>query len=118
MSSGSVFWNDEDNQNGNTVNGTVPSGQYDHDTRIDYCCMVSGNASQPIALPTRSPFYLFAYTEQCQEVEGMTVSQEWFRWDVPEDRGNIYTRGSRPYLRLYRNNHYIYFCFYQIKLNY
>lgn len=35
---GSVFWDDEDLLNANYHGGTVPSGSFGRDTRINYCC--------------------------------------------------------------------------------
>ncbi|XP_071798874.1 uncharacterized protein [Asterias amurensis] len=100
MSSGFIFWDDEDSNNHNEVQGTVPSGVYDQDTLIYYCCMTDGDVSQPISLPTQNPFYLFPYnSEQCQTVQGMEATQEYFRWDeqdyqLREDKSG----GSHPYL--------------------
>ncbi|XP_071798823.1 uncharacterized protein [Asterias amurensis] len=86
MSSGFIFWDDED-VNANTWYGTVPSGVYNRNTRIDYCCMTDGDVSQPISLPTQNPLYLFPYnSEQCQTVQGMNATEEYFRWDE-EGRG-------------------------------
>ncbi|XP_071798872.1 uncharacterized protein [Asterias amurensis] len=99
MSSGFIFWDDEDSNNQNEVQGIVPSGVYDQDTRIDYCCMTDGDVSQPISLPTQNPFYLFPYnSEQCQAVQGMNATQEYFRWDeedIPTSEDK--TGGSHPY---------------------
>ena len=86
MSSGLIFWDDENDDNQNRVNGTVPKGVYDSDTLIHFCCMTGGSASDQIILPSQSPFYLFSYGDICQEVQGMDVSLEWFTWDY-EDTG-------------------------------
>lgn len=34
----SVYWDDEDSNNANSHHGTLPSGVYDKNTRIYYCC--------------------------------------------------------------------------------
>lgn len=34
----SVYWDDEDEQNQNSHGGTLPSGVFDYNTRIYYCC--------------------------------------------------------------------------------
>lgn len=36
--SGFIRWDDEDNENVNSFDGTLPSGVYDADTVIYYCC--------------------------------------------------------------------------------
>lgn len=38
---GSVYWDDEDAGNANSRGGTLPSGSFDDDTRINYCCRYS-----------------------------------------------------------------------------
>ncbi|XP_071798873.1 uncharacterized protein [Asterias amurensis] len=107
MTSGFIFWNDEDSNNHNDVQGIVPIGVYDQDTRIDYCCMTDGDVSQPISLPTQNPFYLFPYnSEQCQAVQGMNATQEYFFWDeedIPTYENK--TGGSHPYHIIKQSNH-------------
>ena len=100
MLSGSISWDDEDGDNENYKNGTVPEGVYGQDTLIYYCCMTDGDVSQPISLPTQNPFYLFPYnSEQCQAVQGMNATQEYFRWDEEDDpiSSRDKTLGSHPY---------------------
>lgn len=41
FSSGSVYWDDEDTYNMNGKGGYLPSGSFDSDTRINYCCRYS-----------------------------------------------------------------------------
>ena len=35
---GFLRWDDENDENVNSFEGTLPSGVYDADTMIDYCC--------------------------------------------------------------------------------
>lgn len=77
---GWVFWDDRDIFNRNDLSGECPDGEYGEDTLIRYCCRDDGPASNPILLPNEVPFYLLRYGGQCQEVSGMLVSEEWFRW--------------------------------------
>ena len=35
---GSVFWDDEDDNNANGYGGVLPSGDFGRNTRINYCC--------------------------------------------------------------------------------
>ncbi|XP_071798869.1 uncharacterized protein [Asterias amurensis] len=123
MTSGFIFWDDEDSNNHNEVQGTVPSGVYDQDTRIDYCCMTDGDVSQPISLPTQNPFYLFPYnSEQCQAVQGMNATREYFRWDEEDDpiSSRDKTWGSHPYqtrvpssINGAADNSILYYCHYE-----
>ncbi|XP_071798871.1 uncharacterized protein [Asterias amurensis] len=121
MSSGFIFWNDEDSNNHNEVQGIVPSGVYDQDTRIDYCCMTDGDVSQPISLPTQNPFYLFPYnSEQCQAVQGMNATQEYFRWDeedIPTSEDK--TGGSHPYHIIHglADDNIVHYCHYEAIYN-
>ena len=95
MTSGSIFWDYEDTDNRNSVNGTVPSGVYDQDTLIRFCCKTGGDVSAPIALPSHSPFYLFPYTTQCQQVQGMDTVAEWVVWRVDRFK-YAYLNGNHP----------------------
>ena len=112
MSQGSLFWDDEDDDNINDVHGSLPSGEYDRNTLIRYCCMTSGSVETPITLPTNSPFYLFPYIKKCQEVKGMSVTREWFNWD-DEDRKNINEKeGDHPFCKENMYGRKLFYCFY------
>ncbi|XP_030844468.1 uncharacterized protein LOC105438006 [Strongylocentrotus purpuratus] len=76
-----IHWDDEDDDNENTCGGVLPDGRYHVDTRIQFCCRGDGVTSFGISLPTFNTFYLFALSSTCQEVDGMAVTPEWFRWD-------------------------------------
>ena len=82
MESGFIYWDDENANNGNLYSGQLPDGSYGRDTKIEYCCRTDGNATNPINLPTDSPFVLLkANTHLCQNVNGMQVRSEFFFWD-------------------------------------
>nr|XP_058952016.1 uncharacterized protein LOC131779471 [Pocillopora verrucosa] len=51
LTSGELFWDDEENANRNDDGGTLPEGKYDHDTVIYFCCKTNGSKDDPIALP-------------------------------------------------------------------
>ena len=68
LANGWVHWDDEDLYNDNNLGGEVPTGYYDHNTNIDFCCATSGFATNPIYLPVDDNFILFKYNHQCQEV--------------------------------------------------
>ena len=47
-----------------------------------FCSRSDALPTEPIVLPTDSPFYLFQYKrDQCQKVANMQVTEEWLRWD-------------------------------------
>ncbi|CAC5410107.1 unnamed protein product [Mytilus coruscus] len=48
---GSILWDDEDNRNSNALGGVLPSGSYDRNTLINYCCRSDGLARKRIILP-------------------------------------------------------------------
>ncbi|XP_014668656.1 PREDICTED: uncharacterized protein LOC106809932 [Priapulus caudatus] len=112
LSEGWIYWDDESLGNDNEVAGVVPHGVYDSNTKIWYCCKSDGNTDDPIALPTEKPFYLFKHGDACQQVRGMTVSEEWFEWDCEDDifpKSDYY--GSVPTSEIDRNVK-IYYCYY------
>ncbi|XP_071798779.1 uncharacterized protein [Asterias amurensis] len=110
MVSGSISWDDENSNNNNYQEGTVPEGVYNQDTLIYYCCMTDGDVSQPITLPTQNPFYLFPYnSEQCQAVQGMNATQEYFAWVQESSEAS---QGSHPYKMMDGRKLKISYCYY------
>ncbi|XP_076079121.1 uncharacterized protein LOC143049335 [Mytilus galloprovincialis] len=107
---GSITWDDEDN-NANQKSGTLPSGVYNTDTIIYYCCRNDGSDVLEIKLPTGNPFYLLRYTGSCQKVKSMSVSEETIKWAC--QTGGVktvatvkpYEDGAAEYIRLH-------FCYY------
>lgn len=79
---GWIFWDDEDHQNHNRVNRTVPDGIYNANTNISYCCRNDepNGYTWPISLPNSNPFYLIRVGGFCQFVRGMNLKMEWIRW--------------------------------------
>ena len=59
FSSGYVYWDDEDSGNINGLMHPLPSGEYNRNTRIDFCCRSDGNHNNPIRLPSTQPFALY-----------------------------------------------------------
>lgn len=57
LTSGDVFWDDEDTWNTNRYAGTLPDGTYNTDTWIYFCCKTDGDKDNPILLPSESPFF-------------------------------------------------------------
>ena len=111
FAAGSVYWNDEDTNNANTHNGTLPDGQYNHDTRVDYCCRSDTHPSNEIVLPTNEPFFLLRmHQDGCQLVKDTTVLMEYVYWD--EERPNYDLEPPHPYEDGGDVGNRLYFCYY------
>ena len=112
FSGGTVYWDDEDTNNINNNDGTLPDGMYGGNTAIEFCCRKDGTASNPIFLPTNRPFILIAATSDCQNVDGMHVQQQWHNWN-DEDKSNANSVwGFAPY-GAGGSDHTLYFCYYR-----
>ncbi|OPL21662.1 hypothetical protein AM593_03994, partial [Mytilus galloprovincialis] len=93
---GFIYWDDEDTANRNYKSGVLPDGQYDSNTKINYCCRSDGYAYSYINLPTSKPFYLYKYKSACQRVRGMTVRQESVTMDDEDVRNESSDGGCHP----------------------
>ena len=115
MNFGYVYWDDEDNNNANDKGGTLPGGEYDGDTNIEFCCKTVGDKNDPILLPTKSPFFLLAYaSEECQMVKWAVASVEWIHYDTEDTNNHDYRYW--PYPHDAGNMHpTIYYCYYRGK---
>ncbi|XP_052062824.1 uncharacterized protein LOC127702591 isoform X2 [Mytilus californianus] len=103
FANGHVHWDDEDSNNENNFAGTLPDGQYDRNTLIQYCCRSDGPSNTAIELPTSKPFYLVRKSSTCQQVKGMTVRNEYIKTD-DEDKDNKNSwAGSYPSISGGRN---------------
>ena len=71
FNTGSIKWDDEDNNNRNAHHNPVPDGDYGSDTKIEYCCREDGHYDNEILLPPKFPFVLYRFHGQCQRVKGM-----------------------------------------------
>ena len=113
MESGFIKWDDEDSNNRNLFSGQLPDGSYGKDTKIEYCCRVDGNATNPINLPTDSPFVLLkANTHLCQKVNGMQVRSEFFRWDTEDNNPTSNKTGPVNAELNERKDVKVYYCYY------
>ena len=111
---GSIYWDDEDINNKNDNDGTLPDGDYGSNTRTYFCCRNDGYTTNPITLPTDRPFYLYRKhsNDGCQSVRGMYDREEWVRWD-DEDIGNKSSNsGDVPLDDGGSDNHKLYYCYY------
>ncbi|XP_041452750.1 uncharacterized protein LOC121405848 [Lytechinus variegatus] len=111
---GSIYWDDEDDDNENSVSGVRPDGDYNSNTRIYFCCRSDGYTHHPIFLPTDNNFMLFPLYSSCQLVNGMSVSNEYFHWDNEDGNNQDSQTGMHPYEGVYGGNHNIklHFCYY------
>jgi hypothetical protein len=114
MTSGWVTWDDENDQNHNSVGGFVPDGTYDKDTKLEYCCQTDDNWYDSIELPVSQPFYLLssiyaAVFPRCQMVKWAFSYLEYIEFDT-EDENNKDSHGG-AHLLLYRGK--IYYCYYE-----
>lgn len=63
---GSMYWDDEDKNNGNSFSGTLPDGKYDKDTLMYFCCRNDGpQVIKTLALPTCHELVLMRYQNAC-----------------------------------------------------
>ena len=115
MESGYVYWDDDDNGNLNNKGGTLPSGVYDGDTNIEFCCKTNGDKNDPILLPSKSPFFLLAYASvKCQMVKWAVTSVEWIYYDTEDWRNKDDRGGAYPHDAAIKHPR-IYYCYYRGK---
>ena len=113
---GSVFWDDENSDNRNTRGGALPDGQFDTDTRLDYCCRNDAAITQTITLPYAAPFYLMCQSVRgCQRVRYMNVIQETLLWDDENTNNQDSESGLHPYDSGDPQNHKLNYCYYTPK---
>eukprot|EP00057_Strongylocentrotus_purpuratus_P009486 XP_011663960.1 PREDICTED: uncharacterized protein LOC580197 [Strongylocentrotus purpuratus] len=112
---GWIYWDDEDSSNQNSFGGAVPDGVYDRNTRYNFCCRSDGVTDRSIFLPTDDNFYLFSQFENCQQVDGMTVTKEWIYWDTDDYDTEDSMSSVHPHPGVSSNgrNINLNFCYYQ-----
>ena len=117
LTSGWVFWNDDDERHGNKKGGTIPDGLNYHEadwdyTEIRFCCKTNGNKNHPVLLPSKSPFFLLAYeSAQCQMVKWAVASLEWIYYFTTDFNNGDQRNGSFPY-NAGKMHPTIYYCYY------
>ena len=121
LSEGWVFWNDNATRSrNNTKKGSLPSGTFDQDTKIFFCCQTLGNTFETIYLPVDKPFYLIAFKSvfspgkaTCQDVYGAVATVEYIKFGAEQGSALRVSRqfpfgaDSKP--------PYIYYCYYSGK---
>ena len=114
---GWVLWDDENGfkgqKNRNYKVGTLPSGKYNQDTKIFFCCQNAGRVSTPIHLPTTRPFYLIAFKYlACQDVYRAFSKLENITYDT-EDDNNQNKQGIPFPIGANLANPTIHYCYYR-----
>ncbi|XP_070568137.1 uncharacterized protein [Ptychodera flava] len=113
FAAGYVLWDDEDDlPQGNALGGTLPDGTYDRNTLIYYCCREDGSPNDPLYLPKEVPFVLIKRSANCQAVNGMSVSEEWFLWDNENILNEDDVVGFAPYNTGGYAQHQLHYCYY------
>lgn len=117
LTSGDVFWDDEDTWNTNRYAGTLPDGTYNTDTWIYFCCKTDGDKDNPIFLPSESPFFLLAYkSAKCQMVKWAVASLEWIYFDTEDWNNHDQANGAYP-RDAGKTPPTIYYCYYRGEKN-
>lgn len=113
MTSGSVFWDDEDEDHQTQVGEGSPDGSYVNDTTIYYCCQNDGNPYDSIELPVERPFYLLTSnsfaTPKCQMVKWAFSSLEYLVLDTE----NVNNSDSESDDHVFIANKTVYYCYYE-----
>ena len=111
FSEGSVYWDDEDSNNKNKVDGVEVDGKFNRNTKIYYCCRSDRHPHNEIILPTDKPFFLIReHKDGCQKVKGMEVQQLRIDTDDEDVNNGNKLSGHAPYGREKRSE--IYYCYY------
>ena len=113
LGEGYVYWDDDDFGNLNDESGILPSGEYNEDTKVEFCCQTNGNKKEPILLPTELPFFLLAFgSDECQMVKWAIATLEWIYYDTEDWSNNDFSAWPYPY-DAGINHPTIYYCYYR-----
>ncbi|XP_074638437.1 uncharacterized protein LOC141896937 isoform X2 [Acropora palmata] len=116
MQSGFVSWDDENGINGKNKNnhsGSLPTGVYNQDTTIYYCCQTQGSYDKPILLPTDKSFYLMALEKHCQHVLNTVHTMEHIYFDTENENNHDQLTRPVPYGAGWSTLRAIHYCYYQ-----
>ncbi|GFR76647.1 apextrin-like protein 2 [Elysia marginata] len=83
-------------------------------SQLWFCCKKSVPASVPIVLPTHSPFILYRVAGRCQEVQGMTVKDNFLKPPIETSPGtsSIPGAGVIPDAQFYNSLIWLHICVY------
>jgi len=115
FSTADAYLDDEDSDNRNKMEGVLPDGVFDRDTRYWFCCRSDAPASGSIYLPTAQPFVLFPEhsAKVCQDVEGMRSTVLWITFDTEGSGSNVSGGSSLPYFEKSEGNLKLFICYYE-----
>lgn len=117
MVEGSIFWDDEDNNNLNHKGGSLPdldTGYFGTDTILYYCCQNQGEWYTPIELPTEKPFYLLPYeSRNCQRVKWAISSLEYIIYDTEDNNNFDQFIGHHVFTDEFKSLPKIFYCYYK-----
>lgn len=120
---GWIYWDDAAPWFSTTiqdVSGTLPDGEYNRNTKIEYCCRNDGVTHEAVFLPPYQPFFLLKFGDTCQEVAGMDVSEEWINWSGEKSINRDSTGGLHPTIEREENPNpftKLFYCYYVPKPN-
>ncbi|XP_013090705.2 uncharacterized protein LOC106074468 [Biomphalaria glabrata] len=108
--SGGFRINEEKNYYSGTVGGfLLETGPNFY---LRFCCRADGSPTTPIILPNGSPFYLSKFGNLCQEVYGMTSTEEYIYLDT--DDSNNEDMAFPPHPEGFANNGFqMWMCYYK-----
>ena len=113
LTSGELFWDDQDGYRINEDGGVLPEGRYNHDTTINFCCRTDGDRDDPVLLPVKSPFFLLAYeSAKCQMVKWAVSTVEWIHYDTEDSDNQDEALGAYPY-NAGKIHPTIFYCYYR-----
>ena len=117
---GWVHWNDEDTNNKNSYYGarySQPDGEFNHDTKIQFCCRKDGSYRDRIYLPQHFSYTLFPHTvKSCQRIKNKQNKRAWFLFDYEDDqpfsKRVVHSQSWHPFVRNMQDGVRIYVCVY------
>ena len=112
FSGGEIYWDDENDNNYNSIRKPYPDGVYGADTLTHFCCRSDGSAAHEVLLPSTEPFVLWRYNGICQKVREMKDPVQLdIYFDDEDDSEGDYCGGVHPDDPC-SNNHAPSMCFY------
>lgn len=110
------MWDDKEFvwQSRNRDWGKLPDGQYDRNTKVEFCCRSDMSADSPMILPVAEPFVLYQYGSKCQAVEGAELEMDFIKFDSnggPINKNEC--TGKHPGVEKCQGDHILYLCHYR-----
>lgn len=117
FSIGHIKWDDKDIRNKNTRKGSLPDGEYDRNTKINFCCRSDSLPKEPAVFPVENTFVLYRYSsyERCQTVVGMRVQEDYILWIDEFAFNRDERKGSYPDDDGGKKKHKLHYCYYTLE---